>query len=96
MPDRTSHQRILDTFAALLQGLSVTWPGQDFNYVKTYITCGEYGEALEKLIALGLRNPEGLNVAQSQQIMELAGEIGLVESAWLDRLDRFLAEAAKK
>ncbi len=58
----------------------------DISYVQDEVGHGEYGDALENLIALGLRNGHGFGVGQARRMEALAMVLGLEGSPWLARL----------
>ncbi len=83
--------RLRRTFAALLQDLSATWPVADIAFVREETEHGVYGDALENLIAIGLRNGHGFNGEQARRIEELAEIMNMEGSPFLDRLQDELA-----
>lgn len=83
--------RIVRSFTSLLDELSPSWLKGDIEYVREEVGYDEYGEALENLIALGLRNGCGFTADQAKQVEDLAAAMGLKDSPWLDQLRDFRA-----
>ena len=86
MADLAHYGRLERAFGDLLQELSATWPKQDLEYVREEVGHGECGDALENLIALGLRNGAGFSPDQARQVEALAAAMGMEDSAFLARL----------
>jgi hypothetical protein len=86
MVDFDKFNRVRRAFSDLLCGFSTTWPTQDIEYVEDEINHREFDDALENLIALGLRNGRGFTSDQIRQIEDLAAAINMRDSAWLCRL----------
>ncbi len=86
MTDFALIDRINWSFKVLLQELSTTWPKEHIEYVDDIVGHREFEEALENLIALGLRNGQAFSANRTSRVEELAGAMGLRELPWLDRL----------
>lgn len=87
MADLVHYDRLERAFDTLLQDLLPTWPMEkDVGYVREEIGHGEYGDALENLVALGLGNGVGFSSSQVQQVEALAAMMGMEGSPWLARL----------
>jgi hypothetical protein len=86
MLDLAHPDRLHRAFTALLGELAGRWPGQDIDYVKDEAEHGEYGDALENLIAIGLRNGRGFKLSQVRQIERLAAAMEMVDSPFLAQL----------
>ncbi len=86
MAELAHYDRLQRAFDDLLQNLSAAWPKQDLDYVREEVGHGEYGDALENLIALGLRNAAGFSPGQVQQIEALAAAMGMEDSTFLAQL----------
>jgi transcription elongation GreA/GreB family factor len=80
------YERLRRDFTTLLQELSVTWPKQDLKYVKEEVEYNEYGEALENLIAVGLKNGRGFTAGQIAQIEAMAAAMEMQDSPFLVQL----------
>lgn len=78
--------RFRRAFADLLGDLSTTWPGPDVDFVREEVGYGEYDDALENLIALGLRKGKGFTADQVRQIEFLASEMDMGDSLFLVKL----------
>ena len=68
----------------------------DIKYVLEFLDHAEYGEALENLIAVGLRNGVGFSPDQTRQVEALAAAMGMGESPWMARLREAIAQAPKR
>ncbi|HEY7575950.1 MAG TPA: hypothetical protein VH855_00025 [Acetobacteraceae bacterium] len=79
MADPTHLDRLHRAFNSLLQDLSSAWK-QDLDYIRDEIAHAEYGDALENLIALGLRNGNVLSPEQVLRIEDLAAAMQLTNS----------------
>lgn len=86
MADLAHHDRLQRAFDGLLQDLSATWPKQDLDYVREELRHDEYGDALENLIALGLRNGAGFGPDQARQVESLAAAMEMEGSPFLAQL----------
>ena len=70
----------------LLQELLQTWPAEDdLNHVRVYLDHGEYEEALDNLIAVGLRGA-GFTPDQVRRVKDLATSMGVEDSPMLHQL----------
>jgi hypothetical protein len=74
--DLAQIENIHRRFSELLQGLESIWPIEDVNYVREEIAHGEYGDALENLIALGVRNGLRFGPQRTNEIELLASAMG--------------------
>jgi hypothetical protein len=81
-----SIKRILDAFAILINELAPLCVTRDLEHIRKEVYHGVYDDALENLIAIGLKHGSGFTIDQSERIEYLAMEIGLTESIWLDQL----------
>ncbi len=88
MIDLAKLSRLRQTFAALLHDLSATWPEQDVEYVREEVGHSVFGDALENLIAIGLRNGMGFNPDQVQQVQALAAIMAMEDSPFIGQLRR--------
>jgi hypothetical protein len=86
MADLAHYDRLQRAFDDLLQNLCTAWPKQDLDYVREEVGHGEYGDALENLIALGLRNGAGFSPDQARQVEALAAAMGMEDSTVLAQL----------
>lgn len=87
MADLAHYDRLERAFDTLLQDLLPAWPMEkDIGYVREEVGHGEYSDALENLIAVGLSNGVGFNSNQVQQVEILAAMMGMDGSPWLARL----------
>lgn len=86
MADLAHYDRLQRAFDGLLQDLSATWPKQDLEYVREEVGHGEYGDALENLVALGLRNGLGFDPDQVRLLEDLAALMELGGSSLLAQL----------
>lgn len=91
MADFAHLDRLRQNFTSLLRTLAATWPEQDIAYVREEIGHGEFGDALENLIALGLRNGQGFSLDHERRIEDLAAAMGMTESPFLVQLRLGLA-----
>lgn len=73
-------------FDALLSGLEPVWPAASLSYVREEVARDEYGEALENLAALALREGHALDAAALRRIETLAARTGLEGSPHLAAL----------
>lgn len=86
MIDPARFDRIHRTFTSLLEELGQVWAKQDVVYVIDEVAHGEYGDALENLIAIGLRNGKGFVPSQVEQIEALAAAMDMEGSPFLMQL----------
>ncbi len=86
MPDLSHDDRLREAFETLLRDLAATWPARDIEYVREEVGYGEYGDALDNLIALGVSNGAGLGVEQAGQVEALAAAMGVEDSSFMARL----------
>lgn len=86
MPDLSHDERRCEAFNGLLRELAVTWPAGDIEYMRDEVGYGEYGDALENLIALGLRSGFGFNPEQTRQVETMAAAMEMADSPLLARL----------
>ncbi|MGH6678525.1 MAG: hypothetical protein ACREDL_06245 [Bradyrhizobium sp.] len=86
MVDPAHFDRIHRTFTSLLEELGQVWAKQDVAYVSDEVAHGEYGDALENLIAIGLRNGKGFVPPQVEQIEALAAAMDMRDSPFLMQL----------
>jgi hypothetical protein len=86
MADLAHYDRLQRAFDDLLQNLCTAWPKQDLDYVREEVGHGEYGDALENLIALGLRSGAGFSSEQARQVEALAAAMGMEDSTFLAQL----------
>ena len=86
MADLAYYDRLQRAFNDLFQTLSATWPKPDLDYVREVVGQGEYGDALENLVALGLRNGAGFNRDQTRQVEALAATMSMEHGVLLARL----------
>ena len=93
MADLEHFARLSRAFAPLLQDLSATWPEKDLRYVREEVDHHEFGEALENLIAVGLRN-KGFSAGHVRQIEELAAAMEMTDSPFLLELRQARGHAA--
>jgi hypothetical protein len=84
--DLAHSDRVERAFANLLGELDRRWPRQDVDYVREEVGHGEYGDALENLIALGLRNGKGFDPSHVKQIETLAASMEMGNSPLLMQL----------
>jgi hypothetical protein len=80
------YERLRQGFSVLLFDLSATWPEQDIAYVHDEVASSEFEDALENLIAIGLRDDKGLTADHARQIEALAAAMGIRSSPFLARL----------
>ena len=86
MAGLSHYDRLCDGFDHLLRDLAATWPATDIAYVREEVGYGEYGDALENLIALGLRSGRGFGPEQARQIEVLAAAMEMKDSSFLVQL----------
>ena len=87
MANLAHYDRLERAFDSLLQDLLLAWPMEkNIEYVREEVGHGEYGEALENLIAVGLSNGVGFNSSQVQRVEALAAMMNMETSPWLARL----------
>ena len=86
MKDFEHYNRLSQAFVPLLQDLSTMWPKEDLQYVREEVDHSEFGEALENLIAVGLRNDKGFSPMHVRQIEELAAAMEITDSPFLLQL----------
>jgi len=84
--DLAHSDRVERAFANLLGELGHFWPKEDVDYVSEEVGHGEYGDALENLIALGLRNGKGFDPSHVKQIEALAAAMKMTDSPFLMQL----------
>ena len=81
-----AHSDIGADLVCLLQELLQTWPAEDdLNYVHVYLDHGEYEEALDNLIAVGLRGAS-FTPDQVRRVTNLATSMGVEGSPMLHQL----------
>jgi hypothetical protein len=95
MADFDKLNLLLRAFTDLLGDISVTWPTQDIEYVQNEVDHREFDDALENLIALGLRSTKGFTSDQIRQIEDLAAAMNMRDSPWLDQLRETVAAQRK-
>lgn len=81
-----NHTRLQEAFAELLSMLDGAWPEADVAYVREEVGHGEYGDALDNLIAIGLNNDCGFDRRQRELIETLADAMHLTDSEFLAEL----------
>ncbi|MBN9560050.1 MAG: hypothetical protein J0H14_04885 [Alphaproteobacteria bacterium] len=86
MIDHAHPDQLHQLFTSLLHELSAAWPKQDLEYVLEEIDHGEYEDALENLIALGLRNGRGFGPDGTRQVEALAAAMGMENSSFVGQL----------
>jgi hypothetical protein len=86
MADLAHYNRIRVTFNGLLDDLSTFWPADDIAYVREEVGYGEYGDALENLVALGLRNGRGFGPKQAREVEALAAAMHMEDSPFVAQL----------
>ena len=86
MVDPAHFERVHRTFTSLLEELGQVWAQQDVAYVSDEVAHGEYGDALENLLASGLRNGKGFVPSQVEQIEALAASMDMGRSPFLLQL----------
>lgn len=92
--DLAHSHRVERAFTELLGELGRFWPKQDVDYVSEEVGHGEYGDALENLIALGLRNSKGFDASHVKQIEALAADMKMTDSPFLMQLRSTTKRAA--
>lgn len=92
--DFAHSHRVERAFTDLLGELGGFWPKQDVHYVSEEVGHGEYGDALENLIALGLRNGNGFDPSHVKQIEALAKDMKMTDSPFLMQLRSTTKRAA--
>jgi hypothetical protein len=75
-------------FDTLLRALEETWPAASIAYVREEVGHREYGEALENLMALALRDGHTLDPGAFAKVEQLATRMGLEDSPHLLALRR--------
>jgi hypothetical protein len=83
MVDLAHADRLQRAFASLLESLARRWLKQDVDCVSDEVAHGEYGDALENLVAIGLRNGKGFDPSQARQIEALAAAMQMTDSPFL-------------
>jgi hypothetical protein len=86
MVDVAHLDRLRHAFTRLLTELGPIWPKQDLDYVSDEVGHGEYGDALENLVAIGLRNGKGFRPPHVKQIEALAAAMEMGDSHFLTQL----------
>ncbi len=86
MADFPNFDRLRTAFDSLLGDLADTWPTKDIEYVREEVGYGEYGDALENLVALGSRSGNGFGPEQLRQIEALAAAMHMRSSPLLVQL----------
>jgi hypothetical protein len=86
MADPAHFDRVHRIFTSLLEELGQVWAKQDVAYVSDEVAHGEYGDALENLIAIGLRNGKGFVPPQVAQIEALAAAMDMRGSPFVMHL----------
>ncbi len=86
MVDLVHADRVQQVFMSLLEALAHRWPKQDVDYVSDVVAHGEYGDALENLVAIGLRNGKGFHPSQARQVEALATAMEMTDSPFLAQL----------
>lgn len=86
MVNLSHYDRLRDAFDGLLRDLAATWPAEDIEYVREEVGYGEYGDALENLVALGFRSGKGFGPEQARQIEALAAAMEMNSSSFLVQL----------
>lgn len=78
--------RVMQIFETLFQSLSGTWPEKDLKTPRRYVDYGEEEEAIDELIALGLKDRRGFTAEQIELIEELIEIIKMKDLLWVDKL----------
>jgi len=94
MLDIAHCERMDEAFAILLRDLSGTWPEQDIEYVREEVGHREYGDALENLIALGLKNGIGFSADQARKVEAIGVAVGIEDSPFLAQLRQPISGAS--
>ena len=77
------HADLRGRLNSLLEGLSANWPDHDLAYIREEVGHGEYGDAWENLVALGLRNGAGFDRDQVRKIQAIGEAMDLRDSPLL-------------
>lgn len=85
MTDRTDHARLRTAFDALLLELDGSWPREALDDLREDLAHAEFGEALENLVALAMREGHPLDSSARRQVEHLAASIGLENSPHVAR-----------
>lgn len=93
MTDLSHYDRLREAFDGLLRDLAATWPAKDVEYVREEVGYGEYGEALENLVALGFRNGKGFGAKAVGQIESLATAMEMGNAPFLAQLRKTSGQA---
>lgn len=81
------YKRLDEDFGRLLDDIRQAWPDEtDVGYCAEFVEHKEFGEALENLIAIGLRNGVGFSPDQVRQMEALAAAMGMETSPFVARL----------
>jgi hypothetical protein len=86
MAQVTTHDDLHQAFSDLLQVLSTSWPDDDLAYIREELSHGEYGDALENTIALGIQRDFHFDARQVATITKLATAMGMLDSPFLTTL----------
>ena len=84
--DMEKFRKFLAFFSEFIDDLSVTWPAKDIEFLRKELGYGEYPDALENLIAIGLKNGIGFTAAQREKVKYLASETRLDPDPWLEKM----------
>ena len=84
-----AHFDVGSDLAGLFADVLQTWPEEDdLRFIREYLDHGEYGEALENLVAVGLRNGVGFTRDQVRRLNDTAAVMHMEGSPWLVQLSR--------
>ena len=77
MADYLPYQDLSFGFAKLLEDLSASWAAGDVDFLRELVAQGEFGEAMDNLVALAGDSGRALSAAQSAAVAALCSQMGL-------------------
>ena len=81
--------RIEQLFGVLFEDLSKTWSESDLAAPRHFVDHNEGGEALDELIAIGLKRNLGFSLEQIKQVEVLVEMMEMKDLLWVDELRRY-------
>jgi|GEM_PF-3246502 len=86
MADLVELEAIRRSFLQLTDDLAAAWPADDLAVIREDIGYGEYGEALENLIALAEKSDLHFDERQADSVFALVRAMEMSDSPWVAKL----------
>lgn len=86
MTDIHPSVQIMQLFELLFQSLSKTWSEKNLEVPRMFVDHNEGGEAIDELIAIGLKNRLRFTAEQVKQIEILVDKMEMTDLVWVKKL----------